>query len=264
MKQSGNGSSRKENEVSAAVTAKFILVSLFISAVTLLMGAAAHYISEWRDRNAAAGFAEGDGKTIAVVIDAGHGGEDGGCIGCDGTLEKNVNLDVSERMCEILSSMGIKCVMTRTEDKALYDMYGDLDDYKGQKKTYDLKNRLRFGEEHADAVFVSIHMNSFPQSSCRGVQIYYSPNTGESEALAEAVKESVFAYLQPENKRETKRAGTSIYILNRIKRPAILIECGFLSNPEECAALNDVEYKGRLALTLATAVAEYVSAVKTK
>ncbi len=238
----------------AAVTVKFVLISLLISLVTLLMGAAAHCLSASYESV----IAEGEERPILVVIDAGHGGEDGGCIGIDGTLEKDVNLDIAMRIKDIISSAGIRCVMTREEDTALYGMYGDLSDYKGQKKTYDLKNRLRFAEEHSDAVFVSIHMNSFPQSSCRGVQAYFSPNDKDSEALAESVKTSVRTYLQPENMREIKRAGSSIYILDRITRPAVLIECGFLSNPDECVELGKDGYRARLALSVASAIMEHV------
>lgn len=238
----------------AKVTLKFTLISLLISAVTLAMGAAAHFMSDSYE-DALASAAE---SPVLVVIDAGHGGEDGGCVGTDGTLEKDVNLDVAKRVYDILSCAGIKCSMTRTEDIMLYGLYGELSDYSGKKKTYDLKNRLIFGEEHTDAVFVSIHMNSFPQASCSGVQIYYSPNNDASKDLATAVQTSVRTYLQPDNKREIKRAGTSIYILNRITRPAILAECGFLSNPAECAALGTDDYKQQLALCIACAIAEHV------
>ncbi len=244
----------RDTNSAAYVTLKFILVSLLITAVTLAMGAAAHFLSDsYEDA-----LADGQERPILVVIDAGLGGEDGGCSGADGTYDKDVNLDVAERIRDVLSSMGIKCVMTRTEDTALYDMYGELSDYTGQKKTYDLKNRLRFAEGYAEAVFVSVHMNAFPDPSCRGVQIYYSPNSDGSRELAEAMRSAVKARIQPENNREIKRAGSSIYILNRITRPAVLIECGFLSNPEECAALGQDGFKERLALVLAEATAEYV------
>lgn len=247
----------RDNGSAARLTLKFILTSLLISAVTLLMGAAAHLMSDSYE-DALAPASEG---AVLVIIDAGHGGEDGGCVGVDGTLEKDVNLDVARRIYNILSCSGIKCAMTRTEDVMLYSIYGELTDYTGKKKTYDLKNRLRFAEEYTDAVFVSIHMNSFPQSSCEGVQVYYSPNSSASEPLAAAVQTSVRTHLQKENDREIKRAESSIYILNRITRPAILVECGFLSNPTECAMLGDDEYRQRLALTVASAVAEYVSSV---
>ena len=245
----------RDNGSTAKITAKFILTALLISAVTLIMGAAVHLMSDsYEDA-----LAPAEASPVLVVIDAGHGGEDGGCVGVDGTLEKDVNLDVARRVYNILSCAGIKCAMTRTEDVMLYDMYGELADYNGKKKTYDLKNRLAFAEDHTDAVFVSIHMNSFPQSSCEGVQVYYSPNNDASAALAETVQTAVRAYLQQRNEREIKRAGTSIYILNRITRPAILAECGFLSNPTECALLGEDEYRQRLALTVACAIAEYVS-----
>lgn len=244
----------KNKSVTAIVTG-FVLLSILLSAIALILGWGAIFFSPKIEDT----LAENEPKPVRVIIDAGHGGEDGGAVGVDGTLEKNLNLSVSEIIYDILSSAGVSCVMTRTEDIMLYDMYDDLSDYKGHKKVYDLKNRLRFAEEYEDAVFVSIHMNSFSVEKYSGLQVYYSPNHRSSEVLAECVRASVQTYLQTDNERETKPAGSSIYILNRIKIPAILIECGFLSNREECKLLGEDDYRQKLALTISSAVIEYVA-----
>lgn len=249
---------KKETEKSSTltVTAKFLLICLLLSVLGLVGGAIALLIGTDAPRDVAADASE---IPVRVVIDAGHGGEDGGAVGVDGTLEKNLNLAVSEIVYDILSSSGVSCAMTRTEDIMLYDMYDDLSDYKGHKKVYDLKNRLRFAKEHEDAVFVSIHMNTFGVAKYSGLQVYYSPNHENSEVLAECVRASVATYLQTDNERETKPAGSSIYILDRIEMPAVLIECGFISNPDECRNLSDPEYQRQLALTVSAAVMSYLS-----
>lgn len=203
------------------------------------------------------------GAHVRVVIDAGHGGEDGGTSGDDGTREKDVNLAVALLVRDMLSASGVGCVMTRTEDKLLYDAYGDLSDYTGKKKVYDLKNRLRIAGEHDDAVFVSIHMNAFSGKQYSGLQVYYSPNDPGSSTLAGLVQGTVRKYLQPENDRETKRAGSSIYLLDRIGTPGILIECGFLSNAEECRNLCDPAYRQKLALAISSAIVEYLAGAGT-
>ncbi len=236
------------------VTVKFSLFMLLLTALCLVMGAVALLSSSsYEDKLASA-----EPKPVRIVIDAGHGGEDGGAVGVDGTLEKDLNLKVATLVYDMLSASGVPAVMTRTEDVMLYDIYGELSDYKGKKKLYDLKNRLRFAEETEGAIFVSIHMNSFGAAKYSGLQVYYSPNNGDSKLLAETVRAFSASYLQPENKRESKPAGSSIYILHRISCPAILIECGFISNPEECSALGSVEYQRQLALTLSSALIGYI------
>ncbi len=194
-------------------------------------------------------------STPVIVIDAGHGGEDGGASGADGTVEKDLNLTVAQILAEMLSFAGYDVRMTRTDDRMLYDLYGDLNDYTGHKKTYDLRNRLRFaGEADAD-LFISIHMNKFPQPQYSGLQVYYAAAEG-SRRVADAVQNAVRTYLQPDNDRQTKKAGTSIYLLHRIDIPAVLIECGFLSSEEELSRLKDAEYRRALALCIACAVTE--------
>lgn len=193
-------------------------------------------------------------ERLTVIIDAGHGGEDGGCFSGD-VLEKDLNLLVSENIYDLCVFMGIPAEMTRTEDKLLYDMYGDLEDYTGKKKTYDLRNRLRFAAEKG-GVYLGIHMNKFPMEQYSGLQVYYSANHSDSRLYAEKIQAYTREYLQPENSREIKKATRDIYVLSKAEQPAVLVECGFLSNSEELGLLTNGEYRKKLALELVCAVAE--------
>ena len=228
----------------------FLLVSAVCAAASgvFLLGAAGV-----QQRHSAAVSAEE--RAPVIVIDAGHGGEDGGAVAADGTVEKDLNLEVAHILAQMLSFAGYDVRMTRTEDRMLYDLYGDAEEYAGRKKTYDLRNRLRFAEEADAALFISIHMNKFPQTQYSGLQVYYAAAEG-SDTVADAVQNAVRTYLQPENTRQTKRTDTSIYLLHRIQTPAVMIECGFLSNEEELHRLQNGDYRRALALCIACAVSE--------
>ncbi|MBE6624464.1 MAG: N-acetylmuramoyl-L-alanine amidase [Ruminococcaceae bacterium] len=185
-----------------------------------------------------------------IVIDAGHGGEDAGAIAQDGSLEKDLNLKIAKCIQALCEINGNSAIMTREDDRLLYDYYGELDDYTGKKKIYDLKNRVKIANEQHDAIFVSIHMNKFSSSKYSGTQIYFSPNNPSSEMLARTLQNSTRTYLQPSNNRQIKRADSSIYVLNSLDCPAVLIECGFLSNEDELGRLKDEKYQASLALVI--------------
>ncbi|MBQ3177392.1 MAG: N-acetylmuramoyl-L-alanine amidase [Clostridia bacterium] len=202
-------------------------------------------------------------ETAVFVLDPGHGGEDGGAVAEDGTPEKNLNLEIALRMGEIADLLGYPTVLTRTDDTMLYDRYGDLEEYGGKKKTYDLRNRLRFAEESGCALFCSIHMNKFPDVSCSGLQVYYSPNAAESSSYAALLQSYARTFLDAGNTREIKKATSSIYLLHRIRLPAVLVECGFLSNPEEREKLQEKHYQLQLASVLTAALAEGAEAICT-
>lgn len=234
----------------------FVLFCILFSALTaFFIWCGATFV---RHRGTSAEDAAAPSRPI-IVIDAGHGGEDGGASGEDGTKEKDLNLLVAQSLADILTAAGYDVRMTRTDDRLLYDLYGDLTDYKGHKKTYDLRNRLRFTEEAGADLLLSIHMNKFPQPQYSGLQVYYSPTAPESRTVAEVIRNYTKLYLQPENERETKAATSSIYLLHRIQRPAVMVECGFLSNEEELSRLKDEIYRRQLALVIACAAAECLS-----
>lgn len=189
-----------------------------------------------------------------VIIDAGHGGEDGGAIGVTGLVEKDLNLDLAKRLCALLEKEGVRVIMTRTEDVLLYDRGVD---FEGRKKVLDLAARQAIGDANPEALFVSLHANTFSQDVYHGLQIWYSPNDPNSANLAEALRSEVVSALQPDNHRQSKVAGSNIFLLDRLQQPAVLVECGFLSNPTECKALEDSAYRQALAQALCKGILAY-------
>lgn len=194
-----------------------------------------------------------------IVIDPGHGGEDGGAGADDGTLEKELNLEIASLLADLCRVSGHSVVMTRTTDTQIYDLYHELDDYSGHKKVYDLRNRLRLTKESGGTLFVSLHMNKFPATSCTGTQVYYSPNDARSRDLAGTIQAYARQYLQPENDRVIKEAGSSIFLLKQIDIPAVMVECGFLSSENDLSSLKDPAYRRDFALTVFCAIAEYMT-----
>ena len=191
-------------------------------------------------------------RARSVIVDAGHGGEDGGATGVSGVLEKELNLKVAEKTAALFRLCGYDVIMTRESDISLGE-----DAPKGKRKITDLKKRLEVANANPDAVFLSIHMNKFPQEVCRGFQLWYSPNTDTSRRLADIIETTVKVNLQKDNTRQSKKAGEAIYLLDRIKNTAVLAECGFISNKEECAFLSDNSYQNTLAACLVYSVGDF-------
>ena len=179
-----------------------------------------------------------------IILDAGHGGEDGGAVGDHGVLEKDINLKITQTLNDMLRAAGYETVMTRTDDRMLYD---PTTDYQGRKKRLDLEARLAIADSYENAVFVSIHLNAFPQSQYHGLQVYYSENDPDSARLAEQIQADAKSLLIPDNNRKIKPSNGTSYLLEHCSHPSILIECGFLSNPEECERLATESYQKSLA-----------------
>ncbi len=190
-----------------------------------------------------------------VIIDAGHGGEDGGAIGKNGAYEKDINLELAIKLIARLEAENIPCVLTRSTDILLYDR--NLD-YEGKKKKLDLLARKEFAEKYDNAIFISIHQNSYPKEQYSGFQAYYSPNNVTSRELAYLIENSVKDSLQPANNRTSKQADSSIYLLDKLYCPAVLLECGFLSNTEECRLLCDNAYQINLTDAIASGIIEFL------
>ena len=186
-----------------------------------------------------------------VVIDAGHGGQDSGTIGCDGAKEKDINLSIAKALFDYLSVCGIKCVLIRNDDSEFYK-YGE------SRTKSDLYNRLDFVNSIDNSVLVSIHQNHFENESEWGTQIWYSANNPESKLLADSVLTVVKELLQPENKRENKESDNSYYILYKASVPSVMVECGFMSNNKENSLLQDEEYQSDMAYCIACGVCNIV------
>lgn len=182
-----------------------------------------------------------------LVLDAGHGGEDGGAVSLTGVAESGINLAITLRVDQLLGFCGAPPVVLREEDVSLHDQGADT---LREKKASDLRNRVQAVEQVGDAVLLSVHQNTFTDKKYHGAQVFYAPTEG-SQALAETMQEALRAALDPENGRQAKPIPDSVYLMNHVSCPAVLVECGFLSNPEEEALLRSADYQIRLAAVLA-------------
>ncbi len=189
-----------------------------------------------------------------VIIDAGHGGFDGGATAPDGTPEKDINLKIAKKLTEILRFNGFHVIMTRETDEGTET---NPQASVANRKKSDMAERLRIMNENPEAVFVSIHLNKFTSTSAVGAQVFYSPNRDESRELGLSVQESVKRLIQPENTRTVKQGTKSTYLLHRAKIPAVIVECGFLSNKNEFALLKSEEYQSKMAFAVFCGIVNY-------
>ena len=192
-----------------------------------------------------------------IVLDAGHGGLDSGAVGKSGVLEKDVNLSVVKHLRQLLEPSGFRTVLTRDEDISIYDP--GVEGIRNQKLS-DMDNRLEIIQSYPDSIFLCIHQNNYTDPKYFGGQMFYNNNNPDNRTLAQ-IMQARFAQLQPGNDREIKLSGDELFLLKSNKNPSLMIECGFLSNPEEEAKLATEEYQQQLAFTIYSGVLEYVDAV---
>lgn len=192
-------------------------------------------------------------KTPHIIIDAGHGGEDGGAVGRDGVLEKEINLSVSNDLYDLLTFFGFEAEKTRRGDGALTN---EGDTVK-ERKYNDMKMRLDIFNSSDNNVIISVHQNQFSDSSSHGTQVFYSPNNEKSLQLADSIKFTVKKLMQPDNERQSKPAGNGIFLLKNTDQPAVIVECGFLSNAAECEKLTDKDYQKQMAFSIATGFTDF-------
>lgn len=226
------------------ITAALCVLALSVSIIVGVLAPEGGYIT--------ASASDEKGKRT-IIIDAGHGGEDCGAIGVNGVYEKDLNFEISQKLGEYLSGAGYKVVYTRTDDKLLYT---EAENIKGMHKIYDLKNRVAIANGTERGVLISIHMNSYGAASASGLQVYYSENTEGGVELAREIQKEVKERVQPSNKRAIK-PGESIYVLKNASIDAVLIECGFISNPEECKKLSEKEYQKELCFAILCGIINY-------
>ena len=188
-----------------------------------------------------------------VIIDAGHGGVDGGATSVSGVLESQINLEIAQKLNDLLHLIGIHTKMIRTEDISIYTEGESI----AAKKVSDLKNRIKIVNETENAILISIHQNHFSESKYKGTQVFYSP-FGDSKQLAEKVQSAFRETINQANRRQIKKAN-GIYLLQNIQKTGILIECGFISNPEEDSLLRSKTYQHNVASVIATTISQYLS-----
>ena len=188
-----------------------------------------------------------------VVIDAGHGGEDGGAVSISGAIESHLNLSIAQRLDSILGFYGVNTMLLRNSDVSLHS--SDARTIR-EKKVSDLHNRVNMIESLPDPIVISIHQNTFTDSKYHGAQVFYS-NEDLSLPFAQIAQDMLRKNLDPENTRKPTAVPGSVYLMNHITCKAILVECGFLSNPEEDILLQSSTYQTKLAASLAEAYIQY-------
>lgn len=199
-------------------------------------------------------------KQRVIVLDAGHGGEDPGAIGISGVLEKDINLSIALKLRDLLTLNGFTVVMTREEDVSIHDKGAEK---RGERKISDMNNRLEIIEQQNNPIFISIHQNRYTRASDKGAQVFYSDSNSFNGTFADVMQRRFVESIQPENKRETKLCGKELFLLYNTKTPSILIECGFLSNEEECALLSTEEHQRKVAFTIYSGLCEFIIKTQT-
>ncbi|MDD5953449.1 MAG: N-acetylmuramoyl-L-alanine amidase [Oscillospiraceae bacterium] len=194
----------------------------------------------------------------SILLDAGHGGEDGGAVGNCPQLEKDINLAITRKLRSMLEASGFSVVMTRDGD----DFIGDNSlPTLAERKKSDMQARLRCMESHPNSIFVSIHQNHFDNTTYSGAQVFYSSNDEKSSVLAGTIQNSIVTLLQPDNERQSKAAEKTIYLMRNAKSPAVIVECGFLSNDSEAKMLCEEAYQNQMAFAIYCGIVDYYTAV---
>lgn len=191
-------------------------------------------------------------EKICIVIDVGHGGADPGKVGINDELEKDINLKIAVLLKQFLQTEGIEVVMTREDDRGLYD------EDASNKKVQDMKRRLEIIEESNPVLVVSIHQNSYHEEGVKGAQVFYYSTSDKSRQLADILQLQL-KKLDPENRREAK-GNDSYFLLKKTAKPIVIVECGFLSNREEAEKLSSPLYQERMAFNIYMGIMQYLNA----
>lgn len=223
---------------------KHFLALMITTVLSVLAFTIGHYVLVYHHIQCSTTISEPE-----LILDAGHGGEDGGAVSLSGISESHINLAIALDMEDILGLYGISPVMLRREDISLHNV-----DAKNlhQKKVSDLKKRVSIIDSYGGADLISIHQNSYPDKRQHGLQVFYAPTEG-SQQLADTIQQRVEKTLQPDNKRDIKQIPETVYLMNHISNRAVLIECGFLTNPQEEELLSKDSYRRKLATILSAA-----------
>lgn len=216
----------------------------------LLIAVAGMAVILWQGRDSIAAFADEQAvhSGHVVVIDAGHGGEDGGAVGADGTIESGLNLDIALKLNNLMEFLGQNTVMTRSDDVSIYS---DEAKTLHQKKVSDLKNRVAIVNNLQDSVLISIHQNSLPNSKrTHGAQVFFN-KIEPASILAASIQDHLNQNLNAGNEKMPKKIPESIFLTKNVLSPAIIVECGFLSNAQDTVSLKKPNYQLHLAAIIA-------------
>lgn len=193
-----------------------------------------------------------------VLVNSPHGGIDGGCTSAEGIPEKGINLSILLKLRDLLTVSGYEVEVTRDTDTSIHDQ--GIEGI-AQQKSSDMDNRLAIFNSRDDAVCISIHQNQFTQPQYHGAQMFYSATNPQSEALARSMQSSFVKLLQPDNQREIKQCGKELFLCYFSKNPTVMVECGFLSNPDEAALLATDEYQSKIAFTIFSGINDFAASL---
>lgn len=188
-----------------------------------------------------------------IVLDAGHGYPDKGAENSTGVSECNINLAITKKLQAFLEQSGCNVILTRSDENGIYDLNSNTI---REKKVSDIKNRVKIGNESSADAFISIHLNKIPQSQYYGWQTFFKQNNEKSEQLAKSIQEELNSSMQRENKRESLKISGK-YIIEHVEIPTVIVECGFLSNPEEQNLLKEDNYQNKLAWGIYNGIMDY-------
>lgn len=218
---------------------------LILCVLLLVAQAGSHAISTLAENSPITGH-------HCIIIDAGHGGVDGGATSCTGVLESYINLEISKRLDDLMHLIGIQTVMIRNKDVSIYTEGESI----AAKKVSDLKQRVKLVNETENAILISIHQNYFSDRRYGGAQVFYASTSG-SDVLAKKIQSSFVNTINPGSKRQAKHAN-GVYLMQHITCTGVLVECGFLSNPPEEAKLRSKEYQLNVCCVIASSCSAYL------
>jgi len=188
-----------------------------------------------------------------IVLDAGHGLPDEGAESLNGVTEASINLIITKKVQTLLEQSGCNVILTRSDENGIYDLKANTI---REKKVSDIKNRVKIGNESSADAFISIHLNKIPQNQYYGWQTFFKGNSQVSEELAKSIQEELNSSIQRENNREALKI-TGKYIIDNVEIPITIVECGFLSNPEEAQLIQQDEYQNKLAWGIYNGIMDY-------
>ena len=232
----------KKYAVSGRTLALYIVVCIVVLVITFLGNKTITVISQ----NAPVE------RGCCVIVDAGHGYPDGGTTSVTGILECTLNLQIAQKTEAVLNLLGVHTYMLRETEESIYSSGNTI----AQKKISDIRNRVKMVNDIDDGILISIHQNYFSDSQYRGAQVFYA-DSESSRQFAEKIQSNFVTALQPDNHRLPKKS-TGVYLMEHIDCTAVLVECGFLSNPSEDALLSDQDYQKKIAGVLAISAANYL------
>ena len=197
-------------------------------------------------------------KDYRVIVDAGHGEPDGGAVTSDGVKESTLNLQIAQKLEELLIDEGMEVIMTREDENNIAD--ADKQNKVREMKVSDINNRIKIANESDADFLISIHMNKYEGSGCKGWQTFYNKNSENGKKLAEAFQEGIKEVVQTNNKRTALKI-ENIKLVDKSTIPTVIVECGFISNPEEKVLLQSEEYQEKIAEGIVKGVRKYIEEI---